>query len=108
MVVADLRNLRHFLHSHMARTHKGVAVKVRPARRCRIIVVDQLQELLVVGCNTLDVVNRAVAACKDVAAVNTDPQPLILKAQYELDKLRVGLERLRALACRRLQKNRTR
>ena len=52
--------------------------------------MDELQELLIVLCQALDIVQRLVATCEDVASVNTDAQPWVLNLEDELDKSLIG------------------
>ena len=68
--------------------------------------MDEFQELLIVLCQALNIVQRLVTACEDVASVDADAQPWVLNLKDELDEGLIGRQRLRTLARRCLQQDR--
>jgi len=94
VVVAVRGDVNHPLHTDVPRAHECVPVQARAARRGGIIVVDELEELLVVLRQALDIVQRIVTACEDVARINADAQARVLELEDELHKVSVGRKRL--------------
>ena len=77
--MTQLSNLCHLLNTHVTSAHKGVTVQAGATWGGRIVIMYELQQLLIVFCQALKIVQGLVAKGKDVARVYTDSQAWVLE-----------------------------
>ena len=91
----------------MPRSYERMPIHTGIAQAVAVVKVDQLQERQMIRYAALQILIGTIARGIDVAGVYTDPEPLVLEGLHKVQELVVVCQELRALACRRLQKDRT-
>ncbi len=106
MCRAKLSNGLHGPHSNLSRAHIGVTVHTRAARRSRVIVVNQFEQVRAFreGPNIL---KRIVSAGEHVARINTGTKTRVREALHKVHEGSGLRQHLCALSRRRLEKKRT-